>query len=60
MSQVTIASGPLVSEKRIPRIPAASSAFNSASVTLGWTTATPLALAPNCARASTVTRLSVA
>jgi hypothetical protein len=46
--------------KRMPRMPPASSAFSSASVTLGCSTATPRASAPSCAIASSVTRLSIA
>ena len=46
--------------KRMPRMPPSSSAFNSASVTVGCTTATPRVFAaPSCAMASSVTRLSV-
>ena len=59
MSQVTTAFGP-PSENLMPRMPPSLRLFNSASATAGWTTATPRALAPSCATASIVTRLSVA
>ena len=46
MSQVVAPAGAML--KRIPRTPAASNAFNSASVTLVFTTATPrVVLRPN-------------
>ena len=45
--------------KRMPRTPAPSMRLSSASVTVGCTTATPRACAPNCAMASSVTSLSV-
>ena len=46
--------------KRIPRMPASCRRFNSASLAVGCSTATPLALGPSLAIASRVTRLSVA
>src|SRR5689334_20167297 len=47
------------SEKRMPRTPPSASIFSSASVTVGRMTATPRALGPSRAIASSVTRLSV-
>src|SRR4029434_9032666 len=52
MSIVTTAGAGSPRLKRMPRMPAPCSCFNSASVTVGWRTATPRAPGPSCAIAS--------
>ena len=61
MSMLTTAFFALPRVKRMPRMPASLSRFNSGSVTVGCSTAMPRAFSmPSCLIASTVTLLSVA